>query len=173
MKFQIINAVLIAIVILVGFSAASSSGDTTIEGNINDELSLTVDPTHLQMNLIAGNTVYMDGKLIVTANGPWQVTVKSDQGDGLMKQWNGETGQYVGGYSRRLSNPFSVSSPPHGISKVLNDQDQILIPTNSNFGDNMEEAIQFIQRADSANDIRLDPPNAYHILVTFTATMSY
>ena len=175
MKFQIASAILVGMVILVGFCAATSSGYTTIEGNIQDQFSLTVDPTHLQLNLNPGSTLYVNGNLIVTSNGPWQVTAKSDHPQGKMSQYNS-----VDGYFRfhpwqykELYNSMAVSSPPHQICIALTDQDQTLIPINNNYGNNMDEGIQFIQTTNTAYDSSLVPPDVYRIVVTFTGSMSY
>ena len=175
MKFQIAGAILVAIVILVGFSAASDSGYTTIEGNIQDVFSLTVDPARLQLNLIPGSTLYVDGNLIVTANGPWKVTAKSDHPQGKMSQYNS-----VDGYFRfhpwqykELYNSLAVSSPPNQICIQLTDQDQTLIPTNNDYGNNMVEHIQYIQTTNTEYDKRIGPSDVYRIVVTFTGSMTY
>ncbi|MCX6674343.1 MAG: hypothetical protein NTY37_11270 [Methanothrix sp.] len=171
MKFQIAGAIFVAVVILVGFSVASNSGYTTIEGNIQDVFDLTVDLSHVQLSLIPGDNV-VSGNLIVNANGPWKVEVKSDHPEGKMSEWNS-----VDGYLRNhpwahkeLIDPMHVLAASY--DRILTDQDQTIFPTNYNYGNNMQWPIQFKQRVE-LSDQRIGPTNVYRIVVTFTGSMAY
>lgn len=177
MKLQIAVDIIVAMVILTGFSAASSTGDTSVEGNIGDEFQLSVDVTHGYLSLAYNTQVELPANLIVSSNGPWQVTVKSDDDtNGKMSEWSSTAGYiYNGYYHIQLQNPMQVIRDVGGqYPTTLTKNDQVLITQQNNYGNDLQYPIKFIQpMGSSGNDQRLAPPHMYHILVTFTGTMSY
>lgn len=178
---QIVEIIALSIGILVGFNAAQTSqiGSTMVECNIGDAFSLSLDTAHAYLSLSSSyDTVTFPAELIVTTNGPWQVTVKSDHPDGKMTEWNSISGAYIN------QNPHKIWQPMHVIyypmrDVALTDQDRELIPQNNNYGTNVHYPITFSQTTTGYQwgvndaDQRVDPPDVYRIVVTFTGSMSY
>lgn len=179
MKIQIAVIIVVAMAALAGCGAASSTGDTTIEGNIGDMFDLSVDVAHGYLSLPnPPGSISLPANLIVTSNGPWLVTVKSDRPDGKMTEWNSSSGAYI------TQNPHRIWQPMHVIyypmrDVTLADQDRELIPQNDNYGTNIHYPIIFSQATTGyqwgSNDAdqRVNPPDVYRIIVIFTGSMSY
>lgn len=180
--FQIAKAIVVTIAIIAGLSSAQSqnSGLMTVEGNIGDVFSLSLDTTHGYITVSNSNDGTLPANLIITSNGPWQVMAKADN-QGQMAEWDpssGDSGSYVANpamddqHMRVMinSNPLNING-----DITLSGSDQILIPSNNNYGTQILPIIlpiTFIQPRNSWI-VRLNPPHYYRIAVTFTGSMSY
>lgn len=160
------------IAFLIGTGSAALSSQATIEiiSNLNDHLTLTVPSSISSWNLNNGpNTV--SGTLGVNSNNYWGVNARSDQSDGKMKEFYNN---YITG-GKSLYNPLHIlCTSPVNTDVSLTDQNQPLIPSGqANTQGTTSCSITFSQNVDSVHDTRATAPNRYHIIVTFTAYISY
>lgn len=166
-KLDIIKVLLADIIVLIGFGAASSTGDTVIEGNVVGDLFQLTVPQGLVLTAAPGQTSSEDMNLKVTSNNyPWTVWVKCDSPDGRMREFDGVN--YV-------TNPIMLKSPLHvsyGLNDLsLNSSKQNLISGEAAVSE-MAYKIKFTQQTDTT-DLGFSSGHIYRILVTFTGGIRF
>lgn len=168
-----------AIIILVGYGLASNGGMITVEGNINDVFNISLASQHIYAAVGSGpgGSTDITDTLITTSNGPYYIYVRSDDPHGYMNQWNTTDKYYY--KDRHLLNSVIAASMIVGgnglyYTKALTDSDQVLGFWTSYPGfvkDNAQDVFHFTIPA--GNYARLNPPDVYRIVVTFTGSMTY
>lgn len=163
-KLEIVGVILMILAYLTGFVVAQNTGDTEIEGNIQENaIELTVPPA-LTLNGNPGQTMSEDIDAKVTSNNfPWGIGVKSDSSDGKMREFDGTN--YVTNPSRSLAIPMHVV---HGSNDVtLSDQDHDLMSNEVAVGTDMPYNVKLIQETETT-DASLPSGHVYRIVVTLT-----
>ncbi|MCX6674341.1 MAG: hypothetical protein NTY37_11260 [Methanothrix sp.] len=166
-RLKVVGAIFIAMMALIGFGAASNTGDTVLEGNIGDVFELTV-PTAVTWTATPGQTMSEEIDLNLTSNNfPWSVKVRSDGPDGKMREFDGVN--YV-------ANPKSLKNPMHiaygSIDVTLINEDQDLISDEVTIGTDMLYRVELSQLID-ATDTGLFSGHVYQIVVAFTGGIQY
>ena len=178
MKIQIASAILVAIVILIGYCVAQDTGSTTIDANIQGIFQLQATPK-IPISLVTGSNTAV-GDLTVTANGQWSVQVSSDRTDGKMREYDTTAHQYnegAGNAAARLDNPMEVREDDAGQIVELSSTPTDFMVNHIETG-TTHHIIKFATQVLGTNpgmnvDVHLQPPKIYRIVVTFTGSLQY
>jgi hypothetical protein len=159
-RLEIVGAIFVTLVALIGFGFASNTGETVIEGNIGDAFDLTVPSTLTLTAPPPGQPASDELGLKVTSNNLWGIRVKSDSLDGKMREYD-DNNNYV----KSLMYPMHVKYGSTDIT--LSDADQDLITDETTFGTEMLYNVEINQMTD-VMDSSISSGHAYRIVVSFT-----
>lgn len=177
MKFKAAGAIAVVIAILTGISMADNTGSTDIDANIGDSISLQITPAQTQVSMASDSDIDVQATLKVTANGYYDLFVRSDTPDGKMRSWDGTN--YLQDNYKLINDPMVVrwkddytgNGPKTDVT--LTGTNQLLVTDCQEFGDVIIGFRQHIGDPTAGFNSRVDPPNQYHIGVIFTGYLHY
>lgn len=156
-------------------NATGATGTTAVVCNVANAIEASFPSQVALGDLVPSNSGYHETAIqaSVRSNAPWKLTIRCDQADGKMSEWNGTS--YVEN-GRKLALPLNwkLAGQPASAYRAVSGQDAVVLqeaPATGSIGQTV--SIDLGQKA-SYDDLRLAAAgSSYQMVITLTATHLY